>query len=155
MDNKTEKFLPIGTVVLLEGGTRKAMITGFCSVSTEDKTKIYDYTGCIYPEGYLDFNQICLFNHEQIKQVFHLGYTDDEEKQFKKELQMAMEQYNNGDEELHALIEDTDEDEEDDDDDEEETSVSNNDASSNHILPSLDDSVDTNTSNDNTEYEYL
>ena len=82
----SEKFLPIGTVVLLKGGTKKAMITGFCSVALEDNTKIYDYTGCVYPEGYLDFEQICLFDHEQIQEVYHMGYQNEEDEKFKMEL---------------------------------------------------------------------
>ena len=81
-----EKFLPIGTVVMLKGGTKKVMITGFCSVSQDDDNKMYDYSGCIYPEGYVSFNQICLFDHVQIGTVFFKGYVDDEEKTFKDKL---------------------------------------------------------------------
>ena len=33
-NNNYEKFLPIGSVVLLKGGTKKAMVTGFCSVAS-------------------------------------------------------------------------------------------------------------------------
>ena len=81
-----EKYLPIGTVVLLKGGTKRAMITGFCSVAQENKEKIYDYSGCVYPEGYLSSNQVCLFDHDQIEKVFFVGYEDEEEKEFKDRL---------------------------------------------------------------------
>lgn len=81
-----EKYLPIGTVVMLKGGKKRAMIIGFCSISGEDKTKTYDYSGCLYPEGVLSSNQTLLFNHEQIEKVFYLGLIDEEEKQFKKKL---------------------------------------------------------------------
>ena len=81
-----EKFLPIGTVVLLKGGRKRAMITGFCSVAQENPEKIYDYSGCVYPEGYLSSNQVCLFDHNQIDKVFFLGFEDDEEKVFKDKL---------------------------------------------------------------------
>ena len=37
-----EKYLPIGTVVMLKNGTKRAMITGFCSVAQEDKNKMYE-----------------------------------------------------------------------------------------------------------------
>ena len=83
MENN-DKYLPIGSVVLLKGGTKKAMVTGFCSVAEEDTEKMYDYTGCVYPEGFLDFDQICLFDHSQIEKVYHVGYVDDEEREFKK-----------------------------------------------------------------------
>ena len=75
-----EKYLPIGTVVLLKGGRKRAMITGFCSVAQENQEKIYDYSGCVYPEGYLSSNQVCLFDHEQIDKIFFLGFEDEEEK---------------------------------------------------------------------------
>ena len=81
-----EKFLPIGTVVLLKGGKKRAMITGFCSIAQENQEKIYDYSGCVYPEGYLSSNQVCLFDHNQIDKVFFLGYEDDEERMFKDKL---------------------------------------------------------------------
>ena len=81
-----EKYLPIGTVVLLKGGTKRAMITGFCSVAQENKEKIYDYSGCVYPEGYLSSNQVCLFDHDQIEKIFFVGYEDEEEKEFKDRL---------------------------------------------------------------------
>lgn len=81
-----EKYLPIGTVVLLKGGKKRAMITGFCSVAQENQEKIYDYSGCVYPEGYLSSNQVCLFDHDQIEKIFFLGFEDDEERIFKDKL---------------------------------------------------------------------
>lgn len=81
-----EKYLPIGTIVLLKGGKKRAMITGFCSVAQEEPDKIYDYCGCVYPEGYLSSNQVCLFDHDQIEKIFFIGYEDDEEKVFKDRL---------------------------------------------------------------------
>lgn len=95
MENKKE-ILPIGSVVLLDGGTKKVMITGFCSISAEDRTKVYDYSGCMYPEGFLDSNQVCLFNHEQIKEIFFLGYENDEEKEFKKVIEEVITKYQDG-----------------------------------------------------------
>lgn len=81
-----EKYLPIGTVLLLKGGKKRLMITGFCSYADENKTKLYDYTGCLYPEGFIKANQTLLFDHEQIEKIFHLGLVDDEEIEFKKVL---------------------------------------------------------------------
>ena len=81
-----EKFLPIVTVVLLKGGKKRAMITGFCSIAQENQEKIYDYSGCVYPEGYLSSNQVCLFDHNQIEKIFFLGFEDEEERVFKDKL---------------------------------------------------------------------
>ncbi len=93
-----EKYLPIGTVVLLKGGRKRAMITGFCSVAQENQEKIYDYSGCVYPEGYLSSNQVCLFDHDQIEKIFFLGFEDDEEKTFKDKLNkiVALVEQDNG-----------------------------------------------------------
>ena len=42
--------------------------------------------GCMFPEGFLDSNQTCVFNHDQIQKVYHLGLEDDEEKSFNEKL---------------------------------------------------------------------
>ena len=81
-----DKYLPIGTVVMLKGGKKRAMITGFCAISEDNKDKIYDYSGCLYPEGFISSNQTLLFDHEQIDKVYHMGLIDDEEKNFKIKL---------------------------------------------------------------------
>lgn len=85
-----KKYLPIGTVVMLKGGKKRAMITGFCAVAGEDKSKIFDYLGCLYPEGFISANKTLLFNHDQIDKVYHLGLIDEEETQFKQRLEEMM-----------------------------------------------------------------
>jgi hypothetical protein len=81
-----EKYLPIGTVCMLKNGKKRVMITGFCAVPKEDSLKMYDYNGCIYPEGFLTSNQICLFNHNQIEKIYHMGYEDESHVAFTKAL---------------------------------------------------------------------
>ena len=139
-----EKFLPIGSIVLLKGGTKKAMVTGFCSVAAEDKTKIYDYTGCIYPEGYLDFDQVCLFDHDQIEKVYHLGYIDEEEKNFKEELKKIANEYSNSDSLISLISEDGDEEENEDESPE----------NDNLVIPIIEDS-DVKNQEEVEEFEYL
>ena len=78
--------MPIGTVVMLKGGTKRVMVTGFCVMDGEDETNIWDYSGCLYPEGILSSTQTALFNHDQIEQVYHMGLIDEEEKSFKEKL---------------------------------------------------------------------
>ena len=79
-----EKYLPVGTGVMLKGATKRLMITGFCGVENEKKEKMRDYSGCMYPEGFLSLDQIALFDHNQIANISHLGLADDqEEKAFK------------------------------------------------------------------------
>ena len=81
-----EKYLPVGTVLMLKGGSKRVVITGFCSTPNDDLERIFDYSGCLYPEGYLSSDQVCLFDHEQIATVYHLGLIDEEEKTFKEAL---------------------------------------------------------------------
>ena len=95
MNNVGEKYLPVGTVVMLKGASKRLMITGFCSMAKDGKNIMYDYSGCLYPEGILSSDQTALFNHDQIAQVYHLGLSDDEEKKFKENLKNALANMNN------------------------------------------------------------
>ena len=81
-----EKYLPIGTVLMLKGGKKRIMITGFCTYADKEKGKLYDYAGVLYPEGFIASNQTLLFNHDQIEKIYHMGLIDEEEKEFKKVL---------------------------------------------------------------------
>ena len=100
-----EKFLPIGTVVLLKGVKKEVMITSYCIFpnNTEIKDgkevkpmkKMYEYGGCIYPEGILDSNMVCAFDHQQIEKVCHLGYETEAQKELSKILNGGYEIYKN------------------------------------------------------------
>lgn len=93
MNEIGEKFLPIGTVVMLKNGTKRVMITGFCAVENNGNLKMWDYSGCMYPEGFLSSDETCLFDHNQIEKVYHLGLAEDEEeKEFKEKLKELIEQ---------------------------------------------------------------
>lgn len=69
-------LLPIGTVVRLDGGSKKLMITGYYSKSEGDN-KIYQYNSCVFPEGFME-NVFCLFDHYQIEEVIYKGLENDE-----------------------------------------------------------------------------
>ena len=83
-----ERFLPIGTVVMLKGGKKELMIINYCIIPTgmvfENKKqvpstgKLYDYGACTYPEGVLGNNRILAFNHDQIEKIIHMGYISDQ-----------------------------------------------------------------------------
>ena len=51
MQNNVRELLPIGTVVLLEGATKKAMIYGVKQIDRSTDTE-YDYLGVVYGRGY-------------------------------------------------------------------------------------------------------
>lgn len=94
-------FLPIGSVVLLKGGTKRVMITGFCSIDNNDNTKVYDYTGCLYPEGIINSNEMRLFDKDEIDKVYFRGFEDQEQMDFQKILENVMSEYNSGIEEAN------------------------------------------------------
>lgn len=87
---KNEKFLPIGTVVMLKGGKKRLMITGFCMIDKKNSAKMFDYSGCLYPEGVVSTDQTALFDHEQIEKIYFVGYSDQEENTFKTQLKTAL-----------------------------------------------------------------
>ncbi len=86
MLEKGEKFLPIGSIVVLKNATKRIMITGFASMSPETGDTVFDYSGCSYPEGFFNYNQVLVFNHDQIDKVYFKGYTDEESTEFHKVL---------------------------------------------------------------------
>ena len=88
-----EKYLPLGTVVLLEGGQHRIMIVGFCSYDASVDHKMYDYLACFYPEGIFSLEKMIAFNHSDIAKIYQLGYSDEEEKKFKKHLVEAKEKF--------------------------------------------------------------
>ena len=88
------KYLPIGSVVMLKSATKRLMITGFCAVSKENPNIVFDYSGCIFPEGIVSSDQTALFNHEQIDKIYFVGLKDEEEKTFKEQLNNIVNKFN-------------------------------------------------------------
>ena len=79
-----EKYLPIGTVVLLTNGTKKVMITGYLPIDIEAGNKMYDYTGCLFPEGVIIDSETLAFNHDQIQEIVYEGLNNEESGEFIK-----------------------------------------------------------------------
>mgnify|MGYP000165558337 CR=1 FL=1 len=98
-----ERFLPIGTVVLLKGGKKEVMITSYCIFPTNYQIKdgdpvapektLFEYGGCVYPEGILDSNMACAFNHNQIEKIIYLGYESEQQKELSKILNAGFETF--------------------------------------------------------------
>lgn len=76
-------FLPIGSVVLLKGGSKRIMICGRVQMKMDNHV-IYDYSACYFPEGILDPKELFLFNNEEIDTVFFVGLQDEEELKFRR-----------------------------------------------------------------------
>ena len=79
-----DKYLPIGSVVLLKNGRKKIMIYGRKQMHVETGEE-WDYLACLYPEGNINEEFMYLFNYDQIDKVYYLGYEDEEEKRFVEE----------------------------------------------------------------------
>lgn len=76
-------FLPIGTVVVLKEGTKRVMIVGVLQRDANNG-RLWEYVGVLYPEGYINSDQMYLFNGDAIDKVFALGYQDEEQFAFKE-----------------------------------------------------------------------
>ena len=97
-----EKFLPVGTVVLLKNGKKPLMIVSYCIMpagdvydkngKVENPDKVLDYGACSYPEGIVTANEIYGFNHDKIDKILHMGYETDEQKEISKVLLGGLEE---------------------------------------------------------------
>ena len=79
-----EKYLPIGTVVLLKNGEKNLMITSYLifSAGEGDEKKMFDYGACTFPEGIIESDYAVGFNHDQIDKIIHMGLENEEQKAF-------------------------------------------------------------------------
>ena len=82
-------LLPIGSVIRLEEAEKRLMIVGI--LQKNEDGKLYDYIGCPYPEGFLDFDNLFLFQHKDIEDVLYLGFDDLERQAFIKNLEQELE----------------------------------------------------------------
>lgn len=85
-----EKYLPIGTVVTLKGGTVKLMIVGFCAISPDHEGVMFDYSALPYPVGEIVEGGRGLFNHDQIETINHMGLESEEDLEYKEQIKMFM-----------------------------------------------------------------
>lgn len=77
-----KELLPLGSIVLLNSGKKKLMVTGYLVSTNDYPNHIFDYCGCMYPEGILRSDTICVFNHSEINKIIFKGYMDNEEKDY-------------------------------------------------------------------------
>lgn len=96
-----KEFLPLGSVVLLKEGKKKLMICGRYQ-KEKGKDVIFDYSGCLYPEGYIGAKRMILFDNHDIDRVYYVGMQDPEEFKFRNELSKKYEQNEgNGEENVY------------------------------------------------------
>ena len=85
------EFLPLGTIIILKGGIRKAMIIARAvAVNMKEENKYFEYGGCLYPEGLLG-EAVLYFNNEDIHSIVQKGYADEDDKIMQDNLNAAIE----------------------------------------------------------------
>lgn len=94
MNQETIKeILPIGSVVTLQGGTKKIMIVGRIQEEKATGTS-YDYSAVFYPEGILDPNELFLFQHTDIDLIYFVGLQESEEFAFRSFMEQRLKEMN-------------------------------------------------------------
>lgn len=83
------RVLPIGSVVNVNGGTKKVMITGY-AIQGAESDHIFDYVACLFPEGYMSAEELIMFDHDDIEHIYSLGYQSDYYFEFKNQLLEAV-----------------------------------------------------------------
>lgn len=72
-------MLTLGTIIFLKEGTEKIMIVNRqVLVEVNNEQLLFDYSGCIYPQGATE-NNIYYFNEENIDKIVFEGYKDSDE----------------------------------------------------------------------------
>ncbi|MGY3777382.1 DUF4176 domain-containing protein [Isobaculum melis] len=86
------EFLAIGSIVYLKDSLKKVMITGrVMHIEENDEKKMYDYCGCIYPDG-VDSNKMLVFNRVDVNSVVFKGYQDDDEIEMRKRMHLWLQE---------------------------------------------------------------
>lgn len=82
--NGHNEWLLIGSVVLMDGGSRAVTITG-CMLR-EESGELWDYIGVPHPQGWSGPSSLMVFNRGDIARVVALGYMDPDGDRFLAEL---------------------------------------------------------------------
>ena len=80
----SKKLFSIGSIVKIKDFEKRVLIVGFRGV--DDSERIYDYIGFVYPYGFLDRQNVILFDNDAILDIINLGYKTIEDEEFKKSL---------------------------------------------------------------------
>ncbi|MBE5938943.1 MAG: DUF4176 domain-containing protein [Lachnospiraceae bacterium] len=88
-----KEFLPIGTVVNLNQAEEyNFMIIGLLVENTQNERR--DYVAVRYPVGAMGNAKYYFFNNENIKEVVHMGYVNDDHKTYAELLNSVEKQIN-------------------------------------------------------------
>lgn len=85
-------ILPAGSVVMLKEGNHRLMVTGYAQ-KLQGSDEVYDYVGCLWPEGFTAPDQNIVFNQDAVETVYFIGYQTDGQQVFAAKLQDALAEY--------------------------------------------------------------
>lgn len=80
-EERINRFLPIGSVVMLNGALKALMIYGVAQTDNDTGVE-YDYIGVLWPEGNIGEDTQFLFNQSDVKEVLFQGYETTERRDF-------------------------------------------------------------------------
>ena len=86
------KMLPLGSIVILKGNTKKMMIIArVIGLPVKGEVYRFDYGACLYPEGMVG-DSLIYFNQEDILKVVQEGYTDDDNEIMLENIEVMLQQ---------------------------------------------------------------
>lgn len=83
LQESIKKYIPIGSVVTFLDSFDLKMIVGYNYV---DDNRMHDYLVCDYPFGVAHNKPMSVFDHSEIRRIYHIGYVNEHQKKHKKEL---------------------------------------------------------------------
>lgn len=87
-------WLPLGTIVSLEGSDQKAMIIGRIQQDINNPDVKFEYTAVLYPQGLVNPKENYMFNLSQVKRIYFLGFSNEENEIFEKQMDQYLEDNN-------------------------------------------------------------
>ena len=86
MEEKITKRLPLGSIVILNGGVQKLMIISRAMlIPIQNKQYLFEYGGCVYPQGLVS-DRVFYFNTEDISEVVFEGFSDEDDVRMNKNI---------------------------------------------------------------------
>lgn len=83
---ETIDWLPLGSVVRVDESEQKVMIIGRIQNDANNPENKFEYSAVLYPQGLYNPENNYLFNFNQIKQIYFLGYSSEDNKIWEKNM---------------------------------------------------------------------
>ncbi|MEF9988412.1 MAG: DUF4176 domain-containing protein [Christensenella sp.] len=87
------KYLPIGSLIRLEGIDSPVLIIGKLQYNGDNTDKLYDYAGVDYPVGFVNPKEIWMFDMYKIIEVIQSGHESMEENELNKKISKFWKQH--------------------------------------------------------------